>query len=268
VHDFSFEGTDPDHDIIQFSAGANTSGVSFDTVGIQGTLSGRISADRCYIGDGGTVSGLEGILNRVGTAGTLVLASGGSIRGLEVNARDIGGTTLSFAAGGSAFLCAQVAGVWAFNGMSTGTVLGIAAIGAAMSIGPSNTGGTARLGGVGELAGVGGGVTIIDELVKGTNLDFSISDIPTAAENADAVWDEAIAGHVTAGSTGRNVLDTRRHITNRRQIVSGLVPWLERVFDDDGSTTLQDAELRDLNGADITDSNRPTGIMIAERDPV
>jgi len=30
----------------------------------------------------------------------------------------------------------------------------------------------------------------------------AVSDIPTAAANADAVWDEAIAGHLTAGSTG------------------------------------------------------------------
>jgi len=30
----------------------------------------------------------------------------------------------------------------------------------------------------------------------------AVSDIPTAAANADAIWDEAIAGHATAGSTG------------------------------------------------------------------
>ncbi len=30
----------------------------------------------------------------------------------------------------------------------------------------------------------------------------AVSDIPTAAANADAVWDEAIAGHLGAGSTG------------------------------------------------------------------
>jgi len=30
----------------------------------------------------------------------------------------------------------------------------------------------------------------------------AVGDIPTAAANADAVWDEAIAGHATAGSTG------------------------------------------------------------------
>lgn len=34
------------------------------------------------------------------------------------------------------------------------------------------------------------------------NLDAAISTIPTAAENADAVWDEATAGHTTAGTFG------------------------------------------------------------------
>lgn len=34
------------------------------------------------------------------------------------------------------------------------------------------------------------------------NIDDAITSRPTAAEVADAVWDEAIAGHLTAGSTG------------------------------------------------------------------
>lgn len=34
------------------------------------------------------------------------------------------------------------------------------------------------------------------------NLDTQLDALPTAAENADAVWDEAIAGHLSAGSTG------------------------------------------------------------------
>ena len=34
------------------------------------------------------------------------------------------------------------------------------------------------------------------------NLDTQLDALPTAAENADAVWDETISGHLTAGSTG------------------------------------------------------------------
>lgn len=33
-------------------------------------------------------------------------------------------------------------------------------------------------------------------------LDMAISDIPTAAENADANWDEVASGHLTSGTTG------------------------------------------------------------------
>jgi len=33
-------------------------------------------------------------------------------------------------------------------------------------------------------------------------IDMPLSDIPTAGENADAVWDEAMAGHTTAGTYG------------------------------------------------------------------
>ena len=34
------------------------------------------------------------------------------------------------------------------------------------------------------------------------NLDTQLAALPTAAGNADAVWDEAISGHLSAGSTG------------------------------------------------------------------
>lgn len=39
----------------------------------------------------------------------------------------------------------------------------------------------------------------------GTDIPSSIAALPTAAENADAVWDEAKAGHVGAGSFGEEV---------------------------------------------------------------
>jgi len=37
------------------------------------------------------------------------------------------------------------------------------------------------------------------------NLDTQLDAIPTVAENADGVWDEAIAGHLAAGSTGEKL---------------------------------------------------------------
>jgi hypothetical protein len=38
-----------------------------------------------------------------------------------------------------------------------------------------------------------------------TNLDGKISAVPTAAQNADAVLDELLSGHTTAGSLGKTV---------------------------------------------------------------
>lgn len=39
------------------------------------------------------------------------------------------------------------------------------------------------------------------------NLDAPISGLPSAADNADAVWDEAIAGHLNPGTTGLALRD-------------------------------------------------------------
>ena len=37
------------------------------------------------------------------------------------------------------------------------------------------------------------------------NLDTQLGDLPTAAENADAVWDEVMSGHTTAGTYGGRI---------------------------------------------------------------
>ena len=39
------------------------------------------------------------------------------------------------------------------------------------------------------------------------DLDTQLAALPTAAENADAVWDEVAADHVTTGSTGKKLTD-------------------------------------------------------------
>lgn len=44
--------------------------------------------------------------------------------------------------------------------------------------------------------------TSIDDLPTNAELATALDALPTAGENADAVWDEAIAGHLGAGSTG------------------------------------------------------------------
>jgi hypothetical protein len=39
------------------------------------------------------------------------------------------------------------------------------------------------------------------------NLDTQLGDLPTAAENADAIWDELLSGHTTAGTAGHYLAD-------------------------------------------------------------
>lgn len=49
----------------------------------------------------------------------------------------------------------------------------------------------------------------------GTTIPAALDALPTAAENADAVWDEAISGHVTAGSAGRFLQRIYRYFFNK-----------------------------------------------------
>ena len=62
---------------------------------------------------------------------------------------------------------------------------------------------TAALGGSGGLdaAGVRAAIGLAS-----ANLDTQLAALPTAAENADAVWDEATSGHTSAGSYGASVI--------------------------------------------------------------
>jgi hypothetical protein len=56
-------------------------------------------------------------------------------------------------------------------------------------------------------------------------IDMPLSDIPTAAENADAVWDEAYAAHTAAGSFGK-LMDTLRksNYVTEGTVASGQTP--------------------------------------------
>lgn len=45
------------------------------------------------------------------------------------------------------------------------------------------------------------------------NLDTQLDALPTAAENADAVWDEARSGHVASGSFGEGVASVQGNVT-------------------------------------------------------
>jgi hypothetical protein len=177
-----FFGDDPDADIITFSSPASSSGCVFTTLGIRGTLNGRITTTRCVIGAFlGTVDGLEGIINDTGLAGTIKIANAGVVSGLQVAARDLNGSIIDFTNGGSgiSWLVGSMYGLLSVVNMGVATaVFGIAAQGAVISIDSTCSQGTVQVGGVGEL-NVDNGVTatIINQLVRGTLLDEHVSDI-------------------------------------------------------------------------------------------
>ena len=69
-----------------------------------------------------------------------------------------------------------------------------------------------------DAAGVRGAVGL-----GAANLDTQLDALPTAAENADAVWDEARAGHVGAGSFGEGVASVQGNVTGSAASVTGAV---------------------------------------------
>jgi hypothetical protein len=234
--DWTFIGTDPDADFVEFVAGSSNMEASFQQIGILGDLVGRISADRCIVGEaGGTVTGLEGILNRVGGAGTWELAGGGTVTGFEVAARNLTGLTVDFGASGTSrsFLCAELVGIWfVANSALGGNVFGISGAGAVIQINASCTAGLARLGGIGEPTNLGT-MTLIDEMVRGSRLNATITSRATPAQAADAVWDETMSDHVVTGSFGHGQSELLNGVVARSEIDIGngtTDTWLEHRY--------------------------------------
>jgi hypothetical protein len=83
------------------------------------------------------------------------------------------------------------------NGNDTGTCEVPAAGSVAFGVPTDNTTGTATLTAANVRAAIG---------LATANLDTQLSDLPTASENADAVWDEATSGHTASGTYGGRVV--------------------------------------------------------------
>ena len=84
---------------------------------------------------------------------------------------------------------------------ASGALTGVAYIPSASSVAfgvpVDNTTGTATLTAADVRAALG---------MASANLDAQLADLPTASENADAVWDEATSGHTTAGTYGGRIV--------------------------------------------------------------
>ena len=83
------------------------------------------------------------------------------------------------------------------NGVNTGTCAVPPAGSVALGVPVDATTGTATLTASDVRAAIG---------LATANLDTQLADLPTAAENADAVWEEATSGHTTAGTYGGRVV--------------------------------------------------------------
>ena len=83
------------------------------------------------------------------------------------------------------------------SGALTGSAYIPSAGSVAFGVPTDNTTGTATLTAENVRAAIG---------LATANLDTQLADLPTAAEIADAVWDEATSGHTTAGTYGGRVV--------------------------------------------------------------
>lgn len=82
------------------------------------------------------------------------------------------------------------------------------------------------------------------------NCDSPISDIPTASENADAVYDELESGHTLSGSFGKAITDIKKIQKNGWKVVNNQFI----IYDDDGTTPLLTYNLLDSEG-NLTELN-------------
>jgi hypothetical protein len=170
-HDeWTYEGGDPDADIVTFVGGATTEGSRFDNMGITGALNGRIIAESCILTD---VTELEGVLARCGGAGTWTLPTGGGVlTGLDLAARNILGLGVDFGLADSPnqFLSGSILGIWHIRNMDhVSDILGITCLGAEVDLQSTITAGQIRLGGVGEVTDDSTSTTTFrDDTVKGS----------------------------------------------------------------------------------------------------
>lgn len=84
----------------------------------------------------------------------------------------------------------------------------------------------------------------------------------------DTVTGFFVEGKIALGGYLNDALISRRHLTNRRRLDPTTTPWQEVVYDDNESSEIQRANLKDTAGANITNSNKPSGVIVGERDPV
>jgi hypothetical protein len=242
--DWSFEGNEPQQDVITVNPGVNLAGSGFIQCGILGDLSGAISADQCLFGSiGGTLTGLQGVLRECAFRGTVRPAAGGLIRGLVVASQEVGGVILDFQNPGSLtqLLVSDLVGNWMIRNANANVLIGAVQRGGTLVFE-----GTVLLASV-NLYGYG-------EVVYNPSATFTV------------LVDRVIRGSSVQLAAGGGGSRRRINVTNPAQ-------WTLEVFAPGNDTTpIATLNLFDQAGASITSTNNPLAdpstVLIADADPV
>jgi len=272
---------------------------SMQQLQVTGSGTGEVFVENCvFVG----VSGIHGRFNQVGFQGTFAPSAGVLLVNDSGKSDPNIDPVFDLSSGVSGAIREWSGGIQVENVAQPGQVVSLDISAGRVGLGATNTDGTITVRGVVDLDDQSAG----SQVVRGDNLEearaasaavdarlpadpadeslqqaahaqtqadvAALNDL-SPADAADAVWDEALSGHQVAGSAGQALESNRDHVQGRKQIdTSNSDQWQEVVFDRDTGAEIQRYDLRDQNGAAVSDANNPlvdpTGVFIAERIPV
>lgn len=256
--DWTFEGENPEADVVTINAAADVSRSFFRQLGVRGDFSGTPSPtniERCTVGStGGTVTNLQGIVLLVNLLGTIIPAPGGQLALVDASSSDVPtGTTIDFnAAAATTVVLRNPAGIFIFDNLTQAdSVLGATLAGAEFFLNASITAGIIQLGGYGQVSDSKTGATLfVNNVLLGSRLDIAVSSRATVND----ILDEALATHLGAGTVGRAIQDAQG-ILHRTEIDQATNPWQEVVYEPDGTTVRARFDLFDQDNAAINNGN-------------
>jgi len=279
--------------------GQDVNFASMQQLQVTGAGTGEVFVENCiFVG----VSGIHGRFNQVGFQGTFAPSAGVLLVNDSGKSDPNIDPVFDLSSGVSGAIREWSGGIQVENVAQPGQVVSLDISAGRVGLGATNTDGTITVRGVVDLDDQSAG----SQVVRGDNLEearaasaavdarlpvdpadeslqqaahaqtqadvAALNDL-SPADAADAVWDEALSGHQVAGSAGQALESNRDHVQGRKQIdTSNSDQWQEVVFDRDTGAEIQRYDLRDQNGAAVSDANNPlvdpTGVFIAERIPV
>lgn len=243
--------TNPELDVLTLSGGPDVTGSNFTRVTLTGQSNGEIVAVESIIDN---LTEVNGIFLTSLFRNTVSMPSAGGAELLTLLCAALPLATVSLAGGASnLFGGASLAGSWTVTNASNVGVVGLSFAGGTLTLAASCTSGLANIGGI---------APVTDNSGAGFVVQINALSRPVIA---DDVWDEALAGHVVAGSGGgvlQQVLDLLECTT---EIVTGIDPWRERWTRQSDSTVLQEFELFDEGLNAINDGNPIQGKYVRRR---